>query len=472
LRYKGEGPMSGHSSDSMDSVAAVLGVTMDNPDRSIIRKDVLNMVWPYTLENVLHFAVGIVSTAMVGRLGATALATVGLSMRVVSWVWVLSQAVTVGATVLVARAVGGQQREQAAHAAAQALFLMVFLGLALAATFFFFAESIIGIFPGESGLLSEGTKYLRIVAWGIPFTGISMTVGAVLRGSGDTKTPMYIAVLVNIVNIVLGYILIFGNLGFPRLGLEGGAVAVVSAQGVGCIAALVVLFLGKTLPISLQTLKNINVSLMRSMLSIGIPASAESAFWQAATFILTMLIVSLGTVPMAAHQVGLTVEGLSYMPAGALGVAATAFVGQSLGARRPHLSERYMREVLRWAMALCAITTITLVAIPKALLRLLTTDTAVIDLGAYYLILMGLAQFPQILAWVFNGALRGAGDTKSPMYFAGVGIWLVRLPLAFFFGQYLGMGILGVWWAMLVDILVRFGLSFWRYRQGKWKEAT
>ncbi len=443
---------------------------MDNPDQSIIRRDVLNMVWPFTVERVLQFAVGIVSTGMVGRIGAVAIATVGLSMRITSWVWVLSQAVTVGATVLVARAVGAENRERAAEVAMQSLLLTLAITLTLAVVAVVFAGPLIALFPGEPELLESATMYLRIVAWSMPLQGVMLSVGAVLRGAGDTKTPMYVAVVVNIVNIIASYALIFGNLGFPALGLRGSALAMILAQAAGCTAALIALFKTHTLPVDLGMLRSLRTMIMRDVLRIGLPASAESSFWQAATFILTILIVSLDTVPMAAHQVGITAEGMSYMPATALGVAATAFVGQALGAQRPHLGKRYMHEVIRWGSMLAALVTVLLVAIPRLMLRLLTNDTAVIELGAYYLIFMGVIQIPQILTWVFNGALRGSGDTRSPMWFAAVGIWLIRLPFAYIFSRYLGWGILGVWAAMMVDIVVRFILSFWRYRQGRWQD--
>lgn len=190
---------------------------------------------------------------------------------------------------------------------------------------------------------------------------------------------------------------------------------------------------------------------------------------QMGQIMLTGLVVTFGTVALAAHQQGLTAESLSYMPAVGFGIAATAFVGQSMGAKSPELAERYVRELAKWSVIMTVCTASFLTFTPRLVFGLLSNEAPVINLGAYYLIMMGIAQLPQQLSGVLNGALRGAGDTKAPMVIGGLGLWFVRIPLAFFLSQQMNMGIIGVWLAMTIDLFFRFGLSLYRYSRGKWK---
>ncbi len=145
---------------------------------------------------------------------------------------------------------------------------------------------------------------------------------------------------------------------------------------------------------------------------------------------LMRLIVQFGTAELAAHQLGLTAESLSYMPAIGFGIAATALVGQSLGAKNPRLAERYVGQIVRVCALLTIVTAGLLFFLPEVIMGVLTDRVEVIRLGAIYLRLMAFAQLPQQIAGVLNGALRGAGDTKAPMVIGGVGLWKVRLPLA------------------------------------------
>lgn len=415
------------------------------------------MVWPATMESVLQFTVGIVATAMVGRLGATAIGAVGLSQRLLQTVWALSQAVTVGATVLVAHAYGGGRPDAAQQTARQSLLVAAIGIAAFTAVVLASPRTLLRVFHPTADVLDVAVDYLRLVAWGMPFTMLTLVIGSVMRGTGDTRTPLVIAVLVNAVNVVGNYLLIFGRLGFPALGVRGSAAATLIAQATGLLVAAYLLFTpGPRFSLKLLTSWRPDWAEFRRILAVGVPTAAESMAWQLAAIILTMIIVSFGTVALAAHTLGIQAEGLSYMPAAGFAIASTTLVGQSLGARNPALARRYTAEIVRWAVSMTVITAAILVFLPSAVMGLLTNDPAVIALGARYLVLMGLAQLPQQVGGVLNGALRGSGDTRSPMLIAFVGLWLVRLPLAILLGRHAGLGIIGVWVAMTVDLFVRY----------------
>ncbi|NLY53096.1 MAG: MATE family efflux transporter [Firmicutes bacterium] len=443
----------------------------DSISKKEMRRRIFAMVWPATIESLLQMTVGMVSSAMLGRVGAIAIGAVGLGRRITMLVWGFFAAIGTGTTVMVARSIGAEDRAAAGRYAEQAFYLALGMVFTFATVTFFFAEDILVLLYKTSGeLLEVGTTYLRIVIWGVPFMAVMQITGAIMRGAGNTKVPMQIATVINLVNVALSYVLIFGHLGFPPLGVVGAAWASNIAQAVGAILALyIMLRRQEDLVFRLRGFRFVAKE-ARAVLGIGLPTAAENILMQLGQIMLTSLVVSFGTIPLAAHQQGITAESLSYMPAVGFGIAATAFVGQSMGAGSTKLAERYVRELAKWSMALTAVTASFLIFTPRLVFSLLTDVQEVIDLGAYYLIMMGIAQIPQQLTSIFNGALRGAGDTKAPMVIGAIGLWGVRLPFSYYLSLNLGWGILGVWAAMTLDLFVRFTLSATRFLRGRWKQ--
>lgn len=413
--------------------------------------------------------VGLVNTGMVGHLSATAIGAVGLTNRATMVAWALFQAVSTGATVLVAQSIGSGRRDRAKTVASQALLFGTSSVVTLALIFAVFGAKVLSIFKPDPSLLATATAYLRIVVIGMPAVGIMTAAGASMRGAGNTRTPMLIAVFVNLINLAGNSVLIYGRLGFPALGITGSAISTVTAQWIGTSLALFAV-MGKNSPLGLVWRGPWRFAKreLKEMLEIGLPATGESLFWQAAAIILTFFITGFGTEALAAHQLGLQAESISYMPTAGFGIAATALVGQAIGANNHRLAKRVTRELGVLITVITAFTAGLLIFLPKQILALLTNDAQVIALGAIYLRLMGTAQIPQQLGGVFTGALRGSGDTRTPMYIAALGLWCVRLPLAYVLAFPLNMGIAGVWTGMTVDLFVRFTLTVLRYRRIPW----
>lgn len=438
--------------------------------QSEMRRRIFAMVWPSTVENVLQMTVGMVSSALLGQVGALAVASVGLGRRITMLIWGIFAAIGTGTTVMVARSVGAKDREMAGRYAEQAFVLTMGLVLSLSVVLYVFARpAIIWLYHTNGDLLEIGTTYLKVVMWGVPFMAVMQVTGAIMRGAGNTKVPMQIAMVINLINVVLSYTLIFGKFGFPALGVVGAGWAQNIAQMAGAALALYIMFFRQNdLHFSLRGFR-LRMMEVRTVLGIGIPAAGENIFMQLGQIMLTSLVVTFGTTALAAHQQGITAESLSYMPAIGFSIAATAFVGQSMGAGSIKQAERYVKELAKWSMILTAFTASFLLFTPKMIFGLLINDQAVINLGANYLILMGIAQIPQQLSGVYNGALRGSGDTKAPMVIGAIGLWCIRIPLSYYFSINLHGGIIGVWIAMTIDLFIRFALSFTRYRMGRWK---
>lgn len=446
-------------------------VRVAEPSQPELRKSILNLVWPATVESVLQMGVNLVNVAMVGHLSALAIGAVGLCSRAAMLGWAVFQGVSTGATVLVAQAVGAGDRDRARTVAVQGILFGGLSVMALGAVFALWAVPILGVFRPAADLLQASATYLRIIVIGMPAQGIMMAAGAAMRGSGDTRTPMAVAVLVNLLNIAGNWALIYGRLGFQAMGIRGAATATATAQWVGALLALIaVTSRHSRLGLTLKGPWRFRRVELGKMLGIGLPATGEWLFWQSAHVILTFYITGFGTTALASHQIGMQAESLSYMPTAGFSIAATALVGQAIGARNPRLAQRSARELVHLAAVLTALTGGMLFVIPRQILTVLTNDAGVIALGAVYLRLMATAQIPQQLTGVLGGALRGSGDTRTPMYIAAAGQWGIRIPLAYILAFPMKMGILGVWVAMTVDLFVRFILMVLRYRGISWEK--
>lgn len=431
-----------------------------------MRRRILQLIWPAALENLLQLMVGFVNLGMVGRLGAEALGAVGLSNRVTQIIWALFLTFSTGAVIRVAQAVGARNLSAARHTAEQGLVGAATFVLVLIAAIVAWPEALLSAFGPAPEVVAAGIPYLRVLALGMPVFTFMLVAGAVLRGAGDTRTPMLIAALVNVINIAGNYVFIFGRFGLPALGLPGSALATVIAQTAGAALALSYLRSSRSrVRIALRRLFRIDWGEIRDTFLLGLPNALETLAWQIAAVILTGVIISHGTEALAGYQVGLTVEGLSYLPAAAFSIAATASVGQSLGAGDPALARVYVREIGWWGMVGTGIMALILFFFPRQLVGLLTSDPAVVAVAALYLQYMAFAQFPQNLAGVLNGALRGAGRTREPLVAMACGLWGVRLPLALYFTNAWRAGLAGIWIAIVLDLVVRLAISATFYRR-------
>ncbi|MCM0649703.1 MATE family efflux transporter [Clostridium swellfunianum] len=434
-----------------------------------IRKKIYSMILPITIEGVLQLTAGLVSMALIGRISSsdpTPVNAISISSRITQIVWALFKGITTGASVFVAQAYGSGNYKKLKGVIQQTLLSSILLVIIFQQIIYWNASAILSIFNPGPELLENGVLFLKTISWGLPFMVIMLVVAASLQGMGNAKTPMLIALTMNLINIVISYLLIFGNLGMPSLGIKGAAIATATAQFIGALIGLYVLF-SKGGVLNTHVNKNffkINMKQIREVYKVGFPTSLESIFWQVAAIILTKAILTFGDTQAAAHQMGLQAEAISYVPAAGFGIAATTFIGQALGSKNSKLGKAYLKETLKgtlWVTAFCASI---LIFLPKVVMAMLTENTEVINLGAKYLIIMGLVQVPQNISGVLNGALRGAGFTRVPMFVAAAGLWGIRVPLTLLFAYKFHSTIVAIWIIMGVDLIVRFILSFIIYK--------
>ena len=274
---------------------------------------------------------------------------------------------------------------------------------------------------------------------------------------------MYAMILVNLLHIAIAYPLVYGYWGLPAMGVKGAAIAVGIAEAVG-----VAFLWWRSSPV-LQSSTQLRLDLIRTMWHVGAPVSGERIGQQAGILIYTKLVLLYGTVSYAAHQVGLSIESLSFQPGYGFAIAAATMVGQSIGAGKYTRAKLENWEANRLAIVIMASMGVIFFFFPYLLLRAFTTDEAVIELGTVFLKIVAVLQIPLALTMVIAGSLRGAGDTRFIMGATMVGMWGVRVPMALIVALWLHLAVFYVWIAMIADWTVRMALLLWRYRSERWK---
>lgn len=429
-----------------------------------IRRSVMTLALPVTLTTLLQRAEGIVAIFLVGGLGATSIAAVGLGQLLAFVATTFVSGVSVGTNVVVAQLWGARRRQDAGEAARHFLWLSLGLSLVLAGLGIAGNRVVMEQLGAESSVIDLALPYSTLIFFVIPCSVLIQVLSSILQATGDTKTPMYGLIGVNLLHVLLAYPLIYGRWGAPSLGLKGAAIAVGLAEAIGTIYLLL------RCRSILKTSSILRLDLLRSIWHVGGPVSGERIVQQAGIFIYTKLVLLYGTVAYAAHQVGLSIESFSFLPGYGLAIAAATMVGQSIGAGKYTRAKLENWEANRIAMVIMTCMGLVFFFFPYALLHAFTTDEAVIDLGTMFLKIVALLQIPLALTMVLAGSLRGAGDTRFIMGATMIGMWCVRVPLALVAALWLRQSVLYLWAAMIADWTVRMGLLLWRYQSERWRQ--
>lgn len=413
---------------------------------------------------MLETLLDIVNTGFVAGLGATALAGVGSGLQIMFFVLAALAALSVGSAVLVAQAVGAQQREQAGHLARQSLLWSVLLSVPLAVVGFTLAPVIIGVYGMPSDVERIGVAYLR-VAMGTVVVLVALVIGGgVLRGAGDSRTPMLVTALANVVNVGLAYCLIYGHMGLPALGPVGSAWASFAARLLALILLVGALWKGRngvSIAGNWQRWRP-DWSAARQVLRLGVPASIEQLLMATAFLVLTILVAHLGTQTLAAQRISMSALSFSFLPGIGFGIASTALVGQSIGAHRPAEGAAMARIATLWAVIWMSAIGALVLVFAAPIMRLFTSEPEVVRIGASGLRVVALTQPFWAVGMVQSGALRGTGDTRFPLLIGTAGIWSAVL-LAWLSLTFLGGGLAALWAAFLVTSPVTAVLTWRRF---------
>ncbi|MGI6357246.1 MAG: MATE family efflux transporter [Bacillota bacterium] len=437
-----------------------------------LSKGILLLAWPVMAEMFLQTLAQIVDMAMVGRLGQASIAAVGLSFRPLFVGQAIFLGLGVATTAMVARFIGAGEKDNASLTAEQALLTTSVLALALASFGWFFAKQITLFMGAEGDVIALGESYLRGFSPGLFFLMLGTIMTSSLRASGDTRTPFYAGLVSNLVNVAGNYVLIFGRLGFPQLGVLGAAIATSFSRVVFASILFLALLRGKGgLHLDWRGFTCLDWDIIKRLFRIGIPAAIERFVQSLSMMLHLKILATLGTTAVAVSTLGSNVEQLSFMPSIGFSVAASTLVGQRLGARLPEEAERNGLEAVRLSSLFMGSMGLLFILFPGPFVRIYTEDPQLIAPAKELLLVIGFTQLPQAIANTLSGMLRGAGATKVVLQSSIIGNAVLRLGLSYLFVIVFGWGLWSAFLAVLIDWAVR-GLFMARVIwQGKWKET-
>ena len=435
------------------------------------RRRVMAITLPAMLELVLSQLFTMVDTIMLGQseISAVAIAAVGLTNNPTNLLRSIVIALNVGTTAGVAWAIGAKEEKSAREISRNALMLGAAIGLLEMLVLYAFAGPIVRFMGAGDDTFAYASSYLRIIAMGFLPQAVTFAITASLRGVGQTKLPMTYNIIANMLNVVGNYALIYGKFGLPKLGVNGAALSTMLSQYFACFLAVSTIFRAHT-PVQLRADRHWTprVRWLRRIFSVGVTSMLEQLIMQIGFIIFARQVSGLGTAVFAAHQIGLSVNGLTWMPGQAFGVAATTLAGQSLGAGEKQKATDYVRLVHRLSMGVAVLMAAIFLTSSQYIVRLYTNDPLVAQLSSGVLKLIALGMPGICTQLPIAAGLRGAQDTKFPLFASMAGIWIFRVILAKPFIYYTGWGLTGAWLTIVLDQTTRAAVVYARFKTGRW----
>ncbi len=430
-----------------------------------VRRRVWGLAGPVIGENCLETLLGIVDTLLLAGLGAVAIAGVGSALQVMFFLISALSALAIGSAVLVAQAIGAGDTERAGQVGRQSLIWSVLFSIPLAVSGYLLSGPIIGLFGLEPQVAQIGVQYLQVTMGTVVVLVALFIGGGVLRGAGDARTPLWVTALANLVNMPLAYGLIYGHFGLPALGPVGSAWATFVARALALVLLLAALWRGRNgVTISGGGGWRPDFSVARQVLGIGIPAALEQVLATSAFLALALVVARLGTDVLAAQRITFNALSLAFLPGIGFGIAATALVGQSVGARRIAEGAAAARVATRWAMIWMSAIAVLLIIFAPQVFALFTSDAVVIAAGVPGLRVLALTQPFWAVLFVQAGALRGTGNTRFPLLVTASSIW-ASVGLAFALIETIGGGLVSIWAAFLAIAPLMAFLMWWRFQR-------
>ena len=455
-------------------------------DKSISpSKIVFLLAWPAIVEQLLQTCVSYVDAAMVGSIGVDATAAVAVSTTLFLLYIGIINGFGVGYSVMVGKSLGEGDLEKGREVIRQSVIMMLIVGAIITVITEFVLAPNMAIWMGaEQSIHQDVENYLRIIGSVMVFEVFIIVAGAIIRCSGDTKTPMIYNLFNNIANIVFNFIFIypsrelelFGlklNVWGAGLGVEGAAVGTALAAVISGSLMFLSLFRGSlNVKISLRDRYAFNRKINGEMMNLAIPVAFERLIHQSGQIVVTGLATGLGNISIAAHQLANTAESICFMPTFGFSVASTTMISQSVGAGDKELAKTYAKLCIKYGIVIMVFSAALMFIFAPNLMGLFIKDAEVIALGAMVLRIQAFGEIGLAIANISSGIFKGTGDTKWPFYIAVIGMWIVRIIPAIILIKIFNFGLAGIWIPMALDWTVRAGISLYRFKNDRWLEKV
>ena len=447
---------------------AVWGSSRDFTDGSL-KVGIFVLAVPMIIEMFAESLFAIVDIFFVARLGAGAIAVVGITESVMYLIYSVAIGISVGATATVSRRMGEKDPDGASRAAAHAIYLGLAASFVMGVIGIVFAPDLLRLMGAEESVIAEGATFTRIMLGGNVVVMMLFLLNAIFRGAGDATIAMRVLWLANVLNIILGPCFIFGLWIFPELGVTGAAVATTIGRGVGALLAAYTLLFGERRISIGREHWTFDPKLIIRLAKVSAPAVLQF-FIQTASFIgLVRIVTGFGTVAVAGYQIGMRVVVFALLPSLGLANAAATLVGQNLGAGKPERAEKAVWTACLYNGIVQTTIGILFVIFAESIAGFFTEDAAVAAYATDALRIIAYGFLFYSVGMVLETAFNGAGDTWTPTYLALGVFWAFEIPLAYFLAYTMELGPHGVFWAIAIAFSVLAVAAAILFRRGKWK---
>ncbi len=448
---------------------AVRGTEADYTQVSLKRAIFLLAV-PMILELVMESAFAVVDIFFVGKLGPSAIATVGLTETYLFLLYAVAMGLSMAVTAIIARRVGEKNSDSAGISAIQAIILGFVVSLPFAFAGIFYSKELLLLMGADEWIVNEGYKYTQWMLGGNLVIMMLFVINAIFRGAGDAAIAMRILWIANGVNILLDPLLIFGWGPIDAMGIEGAAIATNVGRGIGVLGQFWLLYKGgKHIRVTFAQLR-INVEVMVNMLKTSLGGIAQMMVAMTSWIFLMRILSDIGSEAVAGATITIRIMMFTIMPAWGLSNAAATLVGQNLGAGSPQRAEATVWKIGMYNMVFLLGVSLLFFFFNEQLVAFFSKDPLVISIGAEWLQILSFSFF--VYGWwmVSVQAFNGAGDTKTPTYINLVFFWLIQIPLAYFLALNMGWAHSGVFWAVFISETTVGLFTLWLFSKGNWKK--
>jgi putative MATE family efflux protein len=426
---------------------------------------------PMVLELVLESTFAVVDIYFVGKLGSSAVATVGLTETMLFLLYAIGMGLAMAVTAVVARRIGEGRRDEAAVTAMQAIWIALLVSVPFAVVGIVFAQDLLRLMGADAWTLEHGYLYMQWALGGNAVVMLLFTINAIFRGAGDASAAMRVLWFANGLNIVLDPILIFGFGPIPALGIAGAAIATTTGRGAGVLLQLWILFRGGHHLRVLRSHLRWHGATLWNIVRTSFGGVGQMIVGMTSWIFLMRILAGIGSEAVAGATIALRIMMFTMMPAWGMSNAAATLVGQNLGARQPDRAEAAVWRTGVYNMVYLLAVSVVYFAVPRELVRIFTVDTAVIAIGAEWLRILSYSLF--VYGWwmVSVQAFNGAGDTATPTWINLGFFWLIQIPLSWLLAVALNWQHSGVFWGVFISETSVGLFTLWLFTRGRWKTA-
>lgn len=436
-----------------------------------LRRAVFLLAVPMVLELVLESTFAVVDIYFVGKLGSSAVATVGLTETMLFLLYAIAMGLAMAVTAVIARRIGEGKPEVAAVTVVQAIWIALLVSVPFAIVGIVFAQDLLRLMGADAWTLEHGYPYTRWALGGNAVIMLLFTINASFRGAGDASSAMRVLWLANGLNIVLDPILIFGFGPIPALGVKGAAIATMTGRSVGVLLQLWILFRGGQHLRLLRSQILWDSAILWNIVRTSLGGVGQMIVSMTSWIFLMRILAGIGSEAVAGATIAVRIMMFTMMPAWGMSNAAATLVGQNLGAQQPDRAEASVWRIGAYNMVYLLAVSVAYFALPRHLMGIFTTDPAVIAIGASWLRILSYSLF--VYGWwmVSVQAFNGAGDTVTPTWINVGFFWLIQIPLSWLLAVELGWQHSGVFWGVFVSETSVGLFTLWLFSRGRWKTA-